>query len=169
LTDDDKCVLAIDPGTTTGLAVVRFDGGNLGAPSAIWSDQLDWDAACERISYWLERLREMRDHQDVTVAAVGEMFQINANTARRGQQGCDDALGMLGVAQYICRLTGVEFAPRQHASAAKKLVTDDALRAMRLYGPGLVHANDASRHAALLAVKRHWMEPIFLVRSEAEA
>lgn len=151
-------VLAIDPGTTTGLAVLECHLPDVSAPTAIWSEQLDWDKATEAVAWWLERLRHSHDIDNYAVAAVCEKFQINPQTARKGQQGAEDALGMIGVVRRECRLTHIEFVPPQQASAAKNMVKDDTLKSLNLYSPGLSHCNDAYRHALLHAVKAQWVK-----------
>lgn len=157
-------ILGVDPGTTTGLAVALFSRGE---PTAMWSDQLPWDEASDALARTLENMRRFMDAAPgVTALAVGEQFQINAQTAQRGQRGAEDALGMLGVLRREARLTGVELAPLQQASAAKNLCRDRALRALKLYAPGLVHVNDAYRHAVTCALKRRLLATKLLLGGE---
>lgn len=153
-------VLGVDPGTTTGLALAAF---GVDAPAAVWSDQLPWDEASDELARRLEELRYIRDSEQGDAIAVGERFIINAKTAQKGQQGAEDAMGMLGVLRRECRLTGVELAPLQQASAAKNMVRDDALRSMHFYAPGVPHANDAYRHVVFLAVRMKLMNPARLL------
>lgn len=157
-------VLGVDPGTTTGLAVARFDGDCLGKPEAVWSDQLPWQDACESAERVLESFRKKLDTGEaVRAVAACEKYTINAQTAQRGQAGADDALGMIGVIRRNCHLTGVEFIKPEQASAAKNLVKDDILKRLGLYAPVMVHSNDAYRHAVLFAIKQKLMNLRWLV------
>jgi hypothetical protein len=141
--------LGVDPGTTTGMAVVRFLEDAL--PEPIWRDQLPWDDATDMVVKWLRRMHALSDR----TVAIGEKFTINANTAKRGQEGARDAMGMLGVLRRECRLSGVPMAPLQQRGDAEALVGDNALRNLKLYGPGEVHANDACRHVIFWALKNN--------------
>lgn len=163
---DYAYVLGVDPGTTTGLAVVRYNLANHGKPEAVWSDQLPWDEAAGKLEVSLENLRRILDAGGAkSVACACEKFTINAQTAQRGQSGAEDALGMIGVARRNCYLTGVEFIKPEQASAAKKLVNDAMLKRLKLYSPMMVHSNDAARHAVLYAIKRRLFNLRWLVDS----
>lgn len=158
-------VLGVDPGTTTGLALAlfRFDG----LPVGVWSDQLPWDEASDAVAARLEDMRRRVDAGSLDRAvAVGERFTINAQTAQRGQAGAEDALGMLGVLRREARLTGVELAKLQQASTAKSLCKDQILRNLRLYAPGLVHVNDAYRHAVVWAMSNKALDPHVAMRAD---
>lgn len=142
-----KLVLGVDPGATTGLCLVRLEGGS--PPAAVWRDQAPWHDAAERVRRFLTTAEP---HPCDKVVAV-ERFMVNAKTAQRGQQYIEDAIGMIGV----CRLYAHGYAAplvMESSSAAKKVVDDDALRALDLYASGRKHANDAARQAALYGVKR---------------
>lgn len=139
-------VLGVDPGETTGLAAVRFDTVGVGA-ALVWADQLPWRAAADEIGRrsqrWADRL------------AV-ERYVVNAKTSTKGQAPVESAIGMVGVCRLAGGLHGVEVV-LETASSAKKLVTDQVLKNLRLWSPGLGHANDAARQAVLMAVKRGWL------------
>lgn len=159
-------VLAVDPGTTTGLALATFSPVEF--PQAIWSAQLDWHDASDEVAHRLEQMRRNLDAGTVRrVVAVGERFVINAHTAQRGQQGAEDALGMLGVLKREARLTGVSLADLQSASTAKSLCKDRVLRNLRFYAPGLTHVNDAYRHAVTWALTNHELEPRLVLGEDA--
>lgn len=152
-------VLAVDPGTTTGLALVYIDEYH--EPTVVWSAQLSWNEASDALAFRLRQTQAICAGQEKRVIAVGEKFVVNAKTAQRG--GAEDAIGMLGVLRRECRLAGVELAPLQTAQSAKNLVSDEALKAMSLYHKGEKHVNDALRHAVFLAVKRKLMDPRWLI------
>lgn len=157
-------VLGVDPGTTTGLAIVRYDPGNLGKPMSVWADQLPWQDAASRVEWALGRMRgHLDDGSAARAVAACEKYTINAQTAQRGQAGADDALGMIGVVRRNCELTKVEFLKPEQASAAKNLVKDEVLKLLGMYGPGMVHANDAYRHAVLFAIKHKIMNLRWMV------
>lgn len=148
-------ILGVDPGTTTGLAIARFNLTDDGRPEAVWSGELDWHNACEQIERRLEQFHINLDlNQAEKCIAVCEQYIINAQTAQRGQQGANDALGMIGVVRRNCQLAGIEFADPQQASAAKNLIRDSILKRLHFYAPAQPHVNDAYRHATLYAVKR---------------
>jgi hypothetical protein len=138
------------------MALVSADNGVL---QAVWSDQLAWEPATDELSRRLEFMREVRERNQTQTVVACERFTINPQTSQRGQGGVLDAIGMIGVARYICGLTGVEMATLQMASAAKNLVKNDTLKALGLHAPGLVHVQDAFRHAVLLLVARKWIDP----------
>ncbi len=140
-------VLGIDPGQTTGLAVVEFSQARQSA-TAVWSEQMDWDNAADEIE---------RRVGSVQVIA-GERFMVNVQTARRGQEYVEAAMFMLGVCRREARRADIELV-LEASSAAKKLVTDDVLKHLRLFPPGLTHAQDAARQAVLYAVKRRLVDP----------
>lgn len=152
------CVLGVDPGTTTGLAVCRFDAADGGRPEAVFGAQQEWQTACQSVEHLLEGFRQDLDAGRIEDAyAVREQYIINANTAQRGQQGADDALGMNGVVRRNAMLTRIKCPEPQQASAAKNLVQDGTLRRLNLFSPGLTHVNDAYRHALLFATKQKLM------------
>lgn len=159
-------VLGVDPGTTTGLAVVVFDMESRGKPQAVWSDQLPWHEACTEVEQRLAHLGALvAENKAVMAAAAPEKFTITARTAQRGQEPAEDTMGMLGVVRRNCAIWGVELGPLETASAAKNLIQDHVLKGLNLFQPGLGHCNDAFRHALLFAVKRKWMAGKWLVAS----
>jgi hypothetical protein len=160
-------VLGVDPGTTTGIALAVFSP--IDFPMAIWSDQLAWDDASDAVARQLERMRRQLDRGTIWRAvAVGERFTVNAQTARRGQSGAEDAMQMLGVLRREARLTGVEQAKLQQASTAKSLVKDPILRNLKLYAPGLVHVNDAYRHVVAWALSNRALDGKVALRGAEE-
>lgn len=163
-------VFGIDPGSTTGLAIAQFGPHRLTEPLALTSNQRPWDEASDSIQSALRALADRQQFEECDVVAVGEKFIVNAKTAQRGQSGVEDAMGMLGVLRYLCRVSGVTLAPLQAAQPVKNLVTDEALRAMHLYAPGMMHVNDAYRHTVFYAINNKLLHPRFLLeKSPLEA
>jgi hypothetical protein len=158
-------VLGVDPGTTTGMAIAMFYNDTRAKPASIWSDELPWDQASDEVANRLRLMKvAQRQHPTLALAAVGEKFVVNAKTAERGQQGTEDALGMLGVLRREARLAGVMLAPQQTKSDVTDLVKNPVLKRLNLYVPGMVHVNDAFRHVVLCAVKRNLLDPKHLLR-----
>lgn len=149
-------VLGVDPGTTTGLAVVRFDPG--GRPDLEWADQLPWEAACSRLEFEIGRLGRAQSTGRLKAKVAPEKFQINTQTGQRGQGPAEDALGMIGVVRWIASKAKVEVAKMEQASAAKNVVSDKLLRELDLHCVGMKHATDAVRHAVLQGHKSGWMD-----------
>jgi hypothetical protein len=132
-------VLAIDPGTTTGWALVTVPhkGGDihLDAHGASW-----WFKAANEIDAIL--------HDYVISEVVAEKFTIAPRTIRGTRSGPEDALGMLGVVRLLAHRVGVPLV-LQNPSTAKTAVPDRMIRDElgwldRLKTP---HERDAVRHA----------------------
>src|SRR4051812_42668797 len=97
-------ILGVDPGATTGLALLRVNTPLepldlelfVERPDAVWSDELPWDAASDEIARRVKHLAHLKaaGHRAV---AVGERFMVNAKTAQRGQEYVEAAMFMLGV------------------------------------------------------------------------
>lgn len=140
-------ILGIDPGLTTGAAIIEWDGQlplTHRTVEILSLEQVDFDD----IGCWIQATLPTVDH----VAA--ERYQITARTARLSRQY--EALYTLG--GVVCALqvmaTRDGEAPEFHlspASTAKAAWTNDNLRAAGLYEPttGARHARDALRHALL--------------------
>lgn len=50
--------LGVDPGSTTGLTLVRFDLEG-GMPGVAWSEQLSWEEAAMQVARVLRRISKM--------------------------------------------------------------------------------------------------------------
>lgn len=157
-------VLAIDPGTTSGLALLSLDLADEGRPSSVWCDQLPWLEAAAAVE---SRVAQMKWALETGTAerasVVAEKFTVNPQTASKGQQGIEDAIGLRGVARQRCAATELEYDGSQSASSAKSLVKDDVLRGLGLYARGMKHVCDAYRHAVLYAVRSGLMASRYLL------
>lgn len=137
-------VLGIDPGGTTGLAVLGFADG-LKVLSAFGQitdrDTLMTTVATSFLS-------------TVDLVAI-EKFVVSRRSGRSSsaQTGEQARLIIGGVAQ-LCREHGVRFVQRP-AGTVKPWATDRRLDAAGLLAPtkGLGHARDAARHALYAAVR----------------
>ncbi len=150
-------VLGVDPGTTTGLAVVKFYHIP-GRPELGWQDELPWDEAADKVRSTLAWLGKGVDSRTILAVAACEEFTINSQTAQRGQSGAADSLGMNGVVRHYAHLNHIAYAKPESASSAKKTVSDPVLKALDLYAVGMKHASDAARHCVLHSIKAGWLD-----------
>lgn len=125
-------VLGIDPGGTTGVAVLSVHEGRL-----VEQAHLRRAGVYEN----LERLVGMAD-----VVAI-ERFVISQRTLTKSRQM--DAMYVVGAVEYVCSQRGVGFY-LQLVSDAKAAFSDQMLRSLGLYSTNR-HERDAIRHALLLA------------------
>lgn len=125
--EDVRFVIWLDPGQTTGIATYNFNGGYF------LSSQHDFHATGEAIDGLL------REYDD---AVVGWEQYIIA-PGHRGTAAF--SLEVIGMAKWLAHLhdaTTLQPVP----SAARKLGSDDKLKKLGWYIPGMRHANDASAH-----------------------
>lgn len=157
---ETRTVLGVDPGTTTGLALLHL---NDKAPALQLGRQYGWKDGADTV-FRLSKVMAIRRTAGATAecAVAAERFMVSAATARRGQAYVEDAMFMLGVVRAAGMFNDVEVVLGQ-VSAAKKLISDDVLKQLDLYQRGLRHANDAARHAAMLALKKGWLNADLLV------
>ncbi|MFI7678542.1 hypothetical protein [Actinophytocola sp. NPDC049390] len=139
-------VLGIDPGGTTGLAVLDFPDVY---PVGEEFGQLPPDRVLQLVLWWL------RDagHR-VNLVAI-EKFVVSRRSGRSStaQAGEQARLIIGGVAQ-LCQQHGVRLVQRP-AGVVKPWATDRRLDAAGLLAPtrGMGHARDAARHALYAAVR----------------
>jgi len=146
-------VLGIDPGTLTGLSVVRFT--LRGEVAHVWHGELEWDVACDAIEYWTYQIRRRPGHALVG----GEKFTVNSKTHLMGQPGIENTLGILGVARRTAKKRDVEMR-LVGPNPAKKLCDNEGLRMIGCHvrgGEG--HANDATRQCVFHALKEKALDP----------
>lgn len=153
-------VLGVDPGTTTGLAVLDVGGP---VPQALYRRQFEWNDAGDSVSRWTAQMRmALGEGRLVRAVVTCERFTVSPATARRGQSYIEDAMGMIGVVRRACAINGIEMVYGQ-VSAAKKLVSDDMLKKFGLHERGQKHSNDAFRHCMLFCVKTHLIRGVHLL------
>lgn len=128
-----RTYIGVDPGTTTGLAVLRIVGDG-------------WVAAHEQIAgphdaaYWI---RKHCDGQFIEL--VYETFYIGVRTLKAANKGVFDALNLVGWINVECaEWVGTRLYPQSPSEG--KTVKNPPLKAMGLYNPQMRHANDAMRH-----------------------
>ncbi len=139
-------ILALDPGGTTGIVVLR-------TPSTlIYSAQLEFVDAVHALDSILETDR-LRCETPIDYVAI-ERFTITGRTLTGTRAGTHDALNIIGFVRARCLLKNIKLLPLQAPADAKAAFNDAVLRSTNMYnevsGP---HARDALRHA-LLAARR---------------
>jgi hypothetical protein len=122
--------IAIDPGVTTGLAIIKD-------PYSPWTIEL---AQLGPAPHHLELHRVLCEMRPLRI--VCESFE------NRGQSAAVFApVEYIGVIRMFCQMSKCEVY-WQNAATGKAFWTDDKLRRAGLYLPGLKHARDATRHYA---------------------
>lgn len=151
-----RAILAIDPGLTTGIAVVTADGTDL---ELVESDELDVMATGYRVRDLLWDLYQ--EHGD-DFAVVIERFTITAATAKNSQAPW--SLKVIGMVEWLVHdaagLPPEGVITFQGPAEAKKLITNDILKKHGLWHVGGAgHANDAIRHAVYRYAVLGWRKP----------
>lgn len=140
-------VLGIDPGGTTGLAVLDFIP-ELGRP---WSVEPTQHGGMDTLLLDLLPLLKLGGEKLVAI----EKFVVSRRSGRSAtaQAGEQARLIIGGVAQ-LCQQHGVRLVQRP-AGVVKPWATDRRLDAAGLLAPtrGMGHARDAARHALYAAVR----------------
>ena len=128
-----RTYLGVDPGSTTGLAVLRLTGDGYIAAH----DQV---AGPHDASYWI------REHcEGQFIELVYETFYIGGRTLKAANQGVFDALYLVGWIAVECDgWIGTRLYPQSPSEG--KTVKNDPMKKMGLYNPQMRHANDAMRH-----------------------
>ena len=128
-----RIFVGVDPGTTTGLAVLRTTGD--GYISA--HDQIE---GVDNAADWLRRHCEGQ-----FVELVFESFYIADRTLKAGNKGVHDALNLIGwITLEIGEWIGCRLYPQSPSEG--KTIKNDVLKDMSLYNPKMRHGTDAMRH-----------------------
>ena len=138
-------LLVVDPGKTTGIALVHTVGG---VSDIVWSAELDWMDSCNLINktalQYGSRLR-----------ILCETFVITPMTAKNS--AAPWSLEMIGVIRYLAAAYGVEQLVFQTPQKAKNFCPNPRLKDVGFWhrgGGG--HARDALRHAVTHLVDCGW-------------
>lgn len=155
-----KHVIAVDPGKLSGLSLVRVESD--GSLTLLAAREVD-ETAFPDVLWSFLTFAEPFEH-----AVVCERFIINAQTARNSQAPW--SLEMIGVTKYLVRLKrasySVEAVEWQSPSDAKRVVTNEKLKALGCWhSGGAGHANDATRHAVLYLVRHGWTSRALLTET----
>lgn len=146
-----KTIIAVDPGKTTGFAVISYSGE---APALVVSKEL---AAYPFAMALSDELRAAREAGS-PVELVCERFIINAQTIKNSQ--APFSIEQIGIMKYVAYSNGhdPEKIYFQSPSDAKKLFTNDALKKLGFWHTGGGgHALDAMRHGLLRLAKTGWV------------
>ena len=138
-----KRVMAIDPGKTTGLAMLDMETGDY--------TYAEWEFT-DTASFILAHAQE----HGADLVIVVERFFININTIKDTQAPW--SLEVIGWARGCSHLFCNRDVHLHDAAAAKRFGSDERLKTMGWYVPGRGHANDAARHLLLLLVTRGWLD-----------
>lgn len=145
-----ELILAVDPGETTGLCLLRSDPLEL-----VWSYEAPtWLDVCRRVD---ETLREHGSKVEVVV----ERFTITQQTAKNSQQTLP--LEIIGQVRLLTMIHTEKQITLQSPADAKRFATNPRLKALELWhvgGGG--HALDAIRHAVLRLTNTGWRDPRLL-------
>lgn len=130
-------ICALDPGGTTGVAVIDWDDRTI-------------PATPDMLMYTAQLLFEEMPHALWTILSdvvidllVMERFNISPRTVTYSRQ--PEALYVIGGGLFLARIAGVR-TKFQDASAAKGAYPNSVLKDWKVKGP---HARDALRHALL--------------------
>ena len=145
-------VMAVDPGKTTGFALLAYD------PYALTVEILQSaELTLEEFGQKVEEILKLESAQSNLLVCC-ESFIINAQTVRNSQ--APYSLEQIGVLKYLCHRYGYD--PSQIAFQApvnaKNMFPNPALKELGLWHRGGAgHANDAIRHGLLRLVKEGWV------------
>lgn len=145
-------VLGVDPGKTSGVALLSWTGAPDRAPIVEWSCDVNEVDFPDQIILGLDASRAGGFH------VACESFVINMQTAKNTQAPW--SLENIGILKYLCDTRNY---PRsliafQSPANAKSMFPNPALHKLGTWHRGGAgHANDAIRHALLRTVKAGWV------------
>jgi len=134
-----QLVFGFDPGLTTGVALLDPDKPEILAYTELRYTGELWPYV-RKAPEWF--------NDEIDVHMVVEQFTIPQHTSKTPQTW---SLRVIGMLEERADAYGWGFKHYMPA-AAKRLVTDERLKAIDLYVPGMGHARDALRHAILFSV-----------------
>jgi hypothetical protein len=151
--------IAIDPGKTTGFAVVERDDWDFTRSGLILrhSSELDESLIIPALRVYLDSF------SDKQCAIIIETFVINAQTVKNS--AAPWSLKVTGAVEQVCRDYGypVESIEWQAPANAKSVVPNEKLKRLELWHRGGAgHANDAIRHAVLYFIRHGYTSPLLL-------
>lgn len=129
-----RYVLFLDGGATTGWALYDRD------EDRIFIEQLDtYEQLGKKLEAW------MGSSGGPKTALGAERYVITPMSARKDPNGL--AIQVYGLARWLAHRCGaVTFVGNQNSSSALHFVSDDLLKRVGWYRPGMPHGNDAARH-----------------------
>ena len=129
-------IIGIDPGLTTGICSVGVTDGELTCIEHLQLDQMD-------TGHYIEGVYKNWRREGDKPIIVMESFLITAATAKNSQAPW--SLEVIGNVRFFCGKGGFTL-KFQTPAQAKRLASDEFLKACGLYAKGLPHATDAARH-----------------------
>lgn len=151
-------VLAVDPGKTSGIAVLSWDKDSNEDPKVLYSLEAQPETFGDEIFAAFDYGNE---NEDFYVSC--ESFIINAQTVRNSQAPW--SLENIGILKYVCQKSGYDPSniAFQAPVNAKNMFPNPALKKVGTWHKGGEgHANDAIRHGLLRLVKLGWKPTILL-------
>jgi hypothetical protein len=149
-------ILAVDPGKTSGIAMLTWSGIPDEKPELVVSEEVTVETYASVIESSL--LTAGFDAEKIIVAC--ERFVINQQTVRNSQ--APYSLEQIGVLKHLCRVA--RFAPPpeeikfQAPVDAKNMFPNPALKKLEIWHKGGEgHALDAIRHALLALTRQGWI------------
>ena len=148
-----KYVISVDPGLSTGLALIASDGPELCDSREVEVLKVE-DALLEMLA---KVPAEVDTDEQHALLFVVEKFTINAKTVRNSQAPW--SLEVIGIARNtLWRERGLT-PVMQQPSDAMDLMVNRRLRAVNCwYVGGAGHANDAIRHGLFALHQRGWRD-----------
>lgn len=153
-------VLGIDPGGTSGLAVLEHHYADLCCRDCLCNDHPPgWELTPHSQQTpggsTVSVVRYLLDYYELQTVAI-ERFVVSRRAGRSKSAGAGEkARNIIGAVTALCQESGVPLVTYS-ASQVKAWATDKRLEAAGLLAPtrGLPHARDAARHALHAAVWR---------------
>jgi hypothetical protein len=149
-------ILAVDPGKTSGVALLTWSGVADDKPELLVSEEVT-DAMYASV---IETAFLTAGLQSDKIIVACERFVINQQTVRNSQ--APYSLEQIGVLKHLCRVA--RFAPPpeeikfQAPVDAKNMFPNPALKKLEIWHKGGEgHALDAIRHALLALTRQGWI------------
>jgi hypothetical protein len=134
-------VFAFDPGGTVGS--VAWRPGVFICHEHPFEEFPDFARRTLDAAFWVQ-----------PVEVVGERFVIKPDTLKKTREGTMQAIETIGVMRDAARQRGLRFT-LQPVSDVKAFATDNLLKRLGLYRPGMGHAMDATRHLVAYLAREH--------------
>lgn len=156
-------IISVDPGKTTGLSYLTWDGDQDKLPLVQCAGEVDEFDFAALLIKMINLAFAHEGGPTSHVEIVCEKFTITVQTAKNSQ--APYSLEQIGVLKHLCREHGIssEKIHFQTPADAKAMFPNEALKKVDIwYVGGEGHANDSIRHALLYLVKTGWKPKILL-------
>jgi len=156
VSDYKYAILSVDPGKTSGVALLLWNGNRDDIPDLVLSEEVNEEMYAPTI----EGAFFTAGFEADAVVVACERFVINQATVRNSQ--APYSLEQIGVLKHLCRVA--RFAPPpeeikfQAPVDAKNMFPNPALKKLGIWHKGGEgHALDAIRHALLALTRQGWV------------